>query len=47
MILPMNDVPLDLILSTDDHETIDSAVEQAVLAEELGFSRVTAGEVSG
>lgn len=43
----MNDITLDLILSTDDHETIDSAAEQAVLAEDLGFSRVTAGEVSG
>jgi coenzyme F420-dependent oxidoreductase len=43
----MDDVPLDLILSTGDHETIDSAVEQAQLAEDLGFSRVSAGEVTG
>lgn len=43
----MDDVPLDLILSTGDHATIDSAAEQAQLAEDLGFSRVSAGEVTG
>lgn len=43
----MTDVSFDLVLRTEDHETVDSAAAQAKFAEDLGFSRVTTGEVTG
>jgi coenzyme F420-dependent oxidoreductase len=41
------DTPLDLVLMTDDHGTVDSVAEQARLAEDHGFSHVTMGETTG
>lgn len=38
---------LDLVLSTGDHDSLDSLVEVARLAEERGFARVSAGETTG
>lgn len=45
--MPTADIPLDLVLMTDDHNEIDSIAEQARLAEEHGFSYVTMGETTG
>jgi len=39
--------PLDLILNTGDHGTIDSVAQRARLAEDLGFARISAGETTG
>jgi len=39
--------PLDLILNTGDHGTIDSVAKRAQLAEDLGFARISAGETTG
>jgi coenzyme F420-dependent oxidoreductase len=38
---------LDLILMADDHQTVDSAAEQAQLAESHGFETVSMGETTG
>lgn len=43
----MSDVTLDLLLTPTDHDAIESAVEQVELGEELGFERVSTGEVTG
>jgi coenzyme F420-dependent oxidoreductase len=37
----------DLVMRLSDHDTLDSAVEQARLAEGTGFDRVSAGETTG
>ncbi len=43
----MTDPQLDLLLSTGDHDDVDSIADQAVLAESYGFSHVTMGETTG
>ena len=40
-------VPHDLVLRVSSHDSLDSLAEQARLAEELGFARVSAGETTG
>lgn len=42
-----SDIPLDLVLMTDDHSEIDSIAQQAQLAEDHGFAHVTMGETTG
>ncbi|MFD1512758.1 TIGR04024 family LLM class F420-dependent oxidoreductase [Halomarina rubra] len=37
----------DLVLRVSDHDTLDSVADQARLAEDLGFDRVSAGETTG
>jgi coenzyme F420-dependent oxidoreductase len=41
------DAALDLVLTVGDHDTLDSVAEQARIAEEYGFARVSMGEVTG
>jgi len=38
---------LDLVLMSSDHDTVDSVADQAVRAEEHGFTRVSMGETTG
>ncbi|MWG33057.1 TIGR04024 family LLM class F420-dependent oxidoreductase [Halomarina oriensis] len=40
-------VARDLVVRASAHDTLDSIAEQARLAEELGFDRVSAGETTG
>lgn len=40
-------VPLDLVLNTGDHDSVDAVAKQAQSAEERGFSLVTMGETTG
>lgn len=40
-------VELDVLINVDEHESIDSIAEQAALAEELGYARVSMGETTG
>lgn len=45
--MPSKSVPLDLVLSLDDHDEVDSVVAQACRAEDHGFSSVSMGETTG
>ena len=38
---------LDLVLTTSDHDSLDSLADQARRAEDHGFARVSAGETTG
>ncbi len=40
-------VPLDLVVSVSDHDSLDGVAAQARRAEEHGFERVSAGETTG
>ena len=40
-------VPLDLVVSVADHDSLDAVARQAGRAEEHGFARVSAGETTG
>ncbi len=40
-------VPLDLVVSISDHDSLDAVAAQARRAEEHGFERVSAGETTG
>ncbi|WP_435079688.1 TIGR04024 family LLM class F420-dependent oxidoreductase [Halococcus sp. AFM35] len=40
-------IPLDLVVSVSDHDSLDSVATQARRAEEYGFERVSAGETTG
>ncbi|WP_254536988.1 TIGR04024 family LLM class F420-dependent oxidoreductase [Halomarina litorea] len=42
-----HDVPVDLVLMVSDHDSLDGIADQAQLAEEHGFERVSAGETTG